>query len=347
MRILVVRFSSLGDLVLTSSPLKSLKQAYPQAQILVLTKSKYQKLADCLPFVTQVISFEPEKSHKGFQGFFRLIRELKSYNFDVIVDLHSNWRSFLIRKFLAAPQKIKYDKRSWVRFLMVHWKSLKIKPQHTLELYNSALRKLGDGSRILPPQLILQPAEVKWASDYLKDRKVFPDDFLIGLSPGAKWETKRWEKEKFVEAGKILAEKLNAKIIIFGDEKESELVNYLAFQLNGEKAIVALDLKLNQLVALIDQCKLFISNDSGLMHIAAARNIPTLAIFGPTHPKLGFTPFGEKSIALTANVKCSPCSLHGQTPCYQKSRFCMDFISPQKVVEESLKILRATVKLTT
>ncbi|OGC78391.1 MAG: lipopolysaccharide heptosyltransferase II [candidate division Zixibacteria bacterium RBG_16_40_9] len=345
MRILVVRFSSLGDLVLTSSPLKSLHQAHPQAQIFLLTKSKYQKLAECLPFVTQVISIDPEKSHKGLKGFFRLIKELKSYNFDVIVDLHSNWRSFLIRKFLAAPQKIKYDKRSLARFLMVHWKVLKIKPQHTLELYNSALRKLGDGSRILPPQLILQPADLNWASDYLKERKVFPGDFLVGLSPGAKWETKRWDKEKFVEVGEILAEKVNAKIIIFGDEKESELVNYIAQNLNGQNPVCALDLKLNQLVALIDQCKLFISNDSGLMHIATARSVPTVTIFGPTHPKLGFTPFGEKSIALTANVKCSPCSLHGKTPCYQKSRFCMDFISPQQVVEESLKILSTVVSL--
>lgn len=345
MRILVVRFSSLGDLVLTSSPLKSLHQLFPQAQIFVLTKSKYKELADRLPFVTQVISFEPEKSHKGLVGFFGLIKELKRFNFDIIVDLHSNWRSFLIRKSLAASRKVKYDKKSVARFLMVHRKSLKIKPRHTLELYNSALRKLGDGSRILPPQLILQPVDLNWATNYLKERKVFPGDFLVGLSPGAKWETKRWEKEKFVEAGKILAEKLNAKIIIFGDAKESELVNFIATHLKGQIHICAVNLKLNQLVAVIDQCKLFVSNDSGLMHIASTRNVPTLAIFGPTHPKLGFTPFGEKSRVLTANVQCSPCSLHGQSPCYQKSRFCMDLISPEKVAEEALRILSATAKV--
>ncbi len=345
MRILVVRFSSLGDLVLTSSPLKSLHQHFPQSQIFVLTKSKYQKLAECLPFVSQVINFDPEKSHQGLIGFFKLIQELKDYDFDLILDLHSNWRSFLIRKFLAAPQKIKYNKRNLARFSMIHWKSLKIKPRHTLELYNSALRKLGDGSRILPPQLILHPEDLNWASDYLKERKVFAGDFLVGLAPGAKWETKRWNKEKFVEVGEILTDQLDAKIIIFGDQKEGELVNFVASHLNGQNPICAVDLKLNQLVALIDQCKLFISNDTGLMHIAAARNVPTLAVFGPTHPRLGFAPWGEKSMALSANVQCSPCSLHGKSPCYQKSRFCMDLVTPEKVAEEALKILGTTAKV--
>lgn len=347
MRILVVRFSSLGDLVLTSSPLKGLHQLFPQARIFLLTKSKYQKLTECLPFVDQVIGLEPEKSHRGLIKFFRLIKELKSYNFDLIVDLHSNWRSFLIRKLLAAPRKVKYDKRSWARFLMVHLKSLIIKPRHTLELYNSALRKLGNSNEILSPQLILEPEDLNWASDYLKARKVFPGDFLIGLAPGAKWETKRWDKEKFVKAGEILAEQLSAKVIIFGDQKERELVNFIASHLNGQNPICAVDLKLNQLVALIDQCQLFISNDTGLMHIASARNVPTVAIFGPTHPKLGFAPWGEKSMALSANVKCSPCSLHGKSPCYQKSRFCMDLVSAEKVGEEALRMLSPTARVCT
>ena len=346
MRILVVRFSSLGDLVLTSSPVKSLHQAFPEGEIFLLTKSKYQEIAAGIPFVSQIISFDSELKHKGIAGFFKLIKGLRTNNFDIIVDLHSNWRSFLVRKFLSAPHKVKYHKRSWARFLMVHLKSLKIKPKHTLELYNSALRKLGISSTILPPLLNLKKEDSAWAVDYLKERKVFPGDYLVGLSPGAKWETKRWDKEKFAETGQILAEKLNAKIIIFGDEKEKELVSQIAESLKGQNPIVAAGLKLNQLVALIDRCKILVSNDSGLMHIATARNVPVVAIFGPTHPKLGFTPFGEKSIALSANVKCSPCSLHGQTPCHQKSRFCMDFISPQKVVEESLKILSTAVKLT-
>ena len=346
MRILVVRFSSLGDLVLTSSPIKSLQQAFPQAEIFLLTKNKYQEIAVGLPFVSQIISFDSEVKHKRIAGFFNLIEELKSFHFDIIVDLHSNWRSFLVRRLLSAPHKVKYHKRSWARFLMVHLKSLKIKPKHTLELYNSALRKLGISSTILPPLLNLKKEDSAWAVDYLKERKVFPGEYLVGLSPGAKWETKRWDKEKFAETGQILAEKLNARIIIFGDGKEKELVSQIAESLKGQNPIVAAGLKLNQLVALIDRCKILVSNDSGLMHIATARKVPVIAIFGPTHPKLGFTPFGEKSIALTANVKCSPCSLHGQTPCYQKSRFCMDFISPHKVVEESLKILSTAVKLT-
>jgi len=346
MRILVVRFSSLGDLVLTSSPIKSLQQAYPQAEIFFLTKDRYCGIAAELPFVSQIISFDSDTKHKGIAGFFNLIEELKSFKFDIIVDLHSNWRSFLVRRFLAAPHKVKYHKRSWARFLMVHWKWLKIKPQHTLELYQSALCKLGISGSILPPQLDLKPEDSNWAISYLKERKVFSGDYLIGLSPGAKWETKRWDKEKFAETGQILAGKLNAKIIIFGDEKEKELANRITQSLTGKNPITAIGLKLNQLTALIDRCKILISNDSGLMHIATARKVPVVAIFGPTHPKLGFTPFGEKSIALSANVQCSPCSLHGQTPCYQKSRFCLDFISPQKVVEESLKILSAAIKLT-
>lgn len=338
-RILIIRFSSLGDIVLTTPVIDALKGAFPAAEISFLTKVKYRDLLQADPRITRLVEFDSGGKHRGTGGLMKLISELRSGDFDLLVDLHSNLRSFLVRHLVRSKTKIRYRKRWWFRFLMVHCKFLKTKPLHTVDSYLTALRPLG----VKPEQRLptVYPAEddLQFTENFLLERNVKKDDIVIGVHPGAKWESKRWEPKKFAQVCRALIDRLRVKIVLFGEAGEEELVHQVASELPEPSTIRAVGLSLGQLTALLGRCDCLISNDSGPMHLASALRVPVVAIFGPTHPKLGFAPLGPKAVVLCANAECSPCSLHGEKRCRKQSRLCMDAIDPTEVAEAAERLI--------
>ncbi|MDP2959798.1 MAG: HAD-IIIA family hydrolase, partial [candidate division Zixibacteria bacterium] len=192
------------------------------------------------------------------------------------------------------------------------------------------------------PKLYSKNEEGLWANNYLLESGVKKDEVLIGIAPGAKWETKRWDKEKFSLVAKNLSQDLSAKILLVGDKNDQKLIENIEDNVGIDKVIQAVGLPLNRLVALVERCELFISNDSGPMHLASASGVPTIGIFGPTHPGLGFSPEGLEDKIFFAGVECSPCSLHGEKECVKESRFCMSNIKPEEIIEEAKKMITAS-----
>ena len=332
-KILIIRFSSLGDIVLTSPVIRSLKQKFPKSQIFFLTKSRYHDLLKNDPNIFSLIEFDPKEKHKGISGFLKLVEELKTFNFDLVVDLHANLRSFLIRHLLKTKLKIKYNKRWFTRFLLVHFKFIHVKSIHTVDSYLKALKKIGVNSSEKDPEIFLDQESENFLKDFLVEKNIEKDNIMVGIHPGARWKTKRWNEEKFTQICRILNQKPKVKIILFGDRNDQELIEKISSPALNRKLFKAVNLPLNKFMSLIKRCDCFITNDSGPMHIASALGVPVVAIFGPTHTKLGFSPLGPESMVLTANVKCSPCSLHGEKKCHKKSRLCMDFIQPEMVTD--------------
>jgi heptosyltransferase-2 len=339
-KILVIRFSSLGDIILTTPVLENLKEKFPRSQIYFLTKSKYSDLLVHDPRIHTLIKFDPKNKHKGIKGFVRLVKELNSNNFDILIDLHSNLRSFFLRRLVKSNTKIKYRKRWFSRFLMVRFKFLKTKSVSTLESYLKVFKKLQIEPEEKTPILFVGQNEIDFSNKFLLEAGIKKDDIVIGVHPGAKWETKRWDKEKFEQVCRSLIKKENLRIILFGDSDDEELIRKIAEKLPDPRVIIAIGLSLNRLMGLIQNCDCLITNDSGPMHIAEGFRVPVIAIFGPTHPKLGFAPNGPENVVLCANVKCSPCSLHGEKKCSKKSRLCMDLITPNMVVEAVESLLK-------
>jgi heptosyltransferase-2 len=339
-KILVIRLSSLGDIVLTTPVIRSLKRKFPQSQIFFLTKSQYQDLLKNDPDIFSSIKFEPKENHKGIRGFLKLVKMLRAFEFDLVIDLHANLRSFFIRHLLKTRIKIKYDKNWLARFLLVHFKFLKIKSKHTVDRYLETLKKIGMNSSEKGPKIFLDREGENFSKDFWAEKKIEKDDIVVGIHPGAKWETKRWAEEKFAEVCQILNQKQKLKIILFGDQKDQEVIERISSHLENQKLFEAVNLPLNKFMRLIKRCDCFVTNDSGPMHIASALGVPVVAIFGPTHPQLGFSPIGSENIVLSANVKCSPCSLHGEKRCHKKSRYCMDLIEPEMVTDAVERILR-------
>ncbi len=332
-KILIVRFSSLGDVVLTTPVVGALKSAFPESKIFFLTKTGYRDLLRADPRISELVEFDPDGKHKGITGLLRLASELRSQDFDLLVDLHSNLRSFFIRHLVKSQIKLKYNKRWLTRFLMVHCKFLKTEPICTVDSYLGALSKLQIDHADRNPRIFPAADDLEFAENFLLEHDVKKGDIVIAVHPGAKWDTKRWDQEKFAEVCRTLVDRLTAKLMLLGEEREEAIIREVGSGLPVDRAFEVLNLPLGKLAALIRRCNCLISNDSGPMHLASALGVPVVAIFGPTHPKLGFAPVGSKNVVLCAEVKCSPCSLHGEKKCKQKSRFCMDLIDPDRVVQ--------------
>ncbi len=332
-KILIIRLSSLGDIVLTTPVVETLKKNFPQSRIYFLTKTQYGDLLVNDPGIAGLIEFDPKGKHKGIGGFKRLMLELRSYQFDLLIDLHSNLRSYFIRHLTESKIKIKYNKRWFSRWCMIYLKFLKTKPIQTVDSYLDVLKKIQIDAGNRSPVLFLSQVDIEFADKFLLDAKLKKDDIVIGVHPGAKWETKRWDEGKFEQVCKALIRKLDCKIMLCGDSKDEGLIQKISQNLPDSRVIKAIGLPLGKLMGLSNRCDGLITNDSGPMHMAQALSVPVVAIFGPTHPRLGFAPIGHRNVVFCANVECSPCSLHGERKCHKKTKLCMDLIGPDMVVE--------------
>jgi len=338
--ILIIRLSSLGDVILTTPVIAALKARFPDSELFFLTKARYADRLRNDPRISSLVEFDPVERHKGVSGLMRLISQLRSYRFDLLIDLHANLRSFLLRHLVGSRVKLRYRKRWLRRWSMVHLKFLKAKPLRTLDSYLEPLQRLGVEASEQNPLIFVSRDDLEFSNHFLLERQVGKDDIVVGVHPGAKWETKRWDTERFARVCRSLAEKPGYRIMLLGDAEEAKLVEQVGSNVPADRIVRAVGLPLGRVMSLIRRCDCLITNDSGPMHIASALQVPVVAIFGPTHPKLGFAPVGSPSTVLCADVKCSPCSLHGEKRCSKKSRFCMDLIEPEMVMEAVENLLQ-------
>lgn len=340
-KILVIRFSSFGDIILTFPLIEALKNKFPESTLFFLTKKRYKSLLLKNPLIEQVIEFDQKEGHKNLSGFLKLIKNLKTYNFDLIIDLHSNLRSFFVRGLVNSKKKIKYNKRRFSKFSMVHFKFLKVKSRHTVDSYLDVLKKIKVEATGRLAKFHLSEDDKVFALDFLKKNGLTDGDILVGMAPEAKWETKRWDKKNFLEVGKTFLKKFRSKTLLVGGKDDRESLFWIGSELKENNVIYALDLPFNKLAGIIKRCKVFITNDSGPMHLSSSLGVPTIAIFGPTHPKLGFPPLGLMDEVLTSNERCSPCSLHGERRCFRDKKYCMEKITFEKVAFVAEKILNS------
>jgi ADP-heptose:LPS heptosyltransferase len=330
-KFLVVRLSSLGDIILCSVVTQYLKAFFPRSHIAFLTKQSYLSIAKQLPGVDQIIGYGTHDS------LISLIRELNRHKFDSLIDLHANGRSFWLRNLVSTTRKLKYQKRRFRRRLLTFMPSVVSPPPSVIQSYLAILSKLGIQSSNLEPALTLDNNNLEQADSFLLKREINPESSLIGIAPGARWQTKRWHPERFVDISARLQSEFGGPIIFFGNKEETVLIERLANQF--PRSIAAIELDLGLVAGLMSRCRIMISNDSGLMHMATALKVPTVSIFGPTHPGLGFVNQMHSHKIVTTNQPCSPCSLHGQKKCYQPARYCMDNISVNMVYNAALSLL--------
>ncbi|MDX8336359.1 glycosyltransferase family 9 protein [Candidatus Cetobacterium colombiensis] len=325
MRVLIIRLSSIGDVILTTPVLKELKKKYPDIIIDFLVLENFKDAISGCPYIDNLILFN-KKKHDGLKKMIAFGNELKKNNYDYVFDLHSKVRSKVISNAIGS-KVYTYKKRSFIKSILVKTKMIKYKVDDTIiKNYFGAFKVLG---------LEYKGEDLTFSFDRKDSEKLeaMGIDYsnVPMIAPGASKETKKWTKEGFAELSKLLYNKYGKSPIIIGSKSEYEMCEEIK-RLSGDIAInMAGKLTLKESGALLSRAKFLVTNDSGPFHIARGVKCPTFVIFGPTSPEM--FEYDEKNILIYLNEPCSPCSLHGDKVCPQKHFNCMKKLSAQKVME--------------
>ncbi|MES2201540.1 MAG: glycosyltransferase family 9 protein [candidate division FCPU426 bacterium] len=335
MKILVIRLSSLGDVVLATPALRFLREKAPGARIVFLTKPAFAPLLKGHPAVDEVWSFE------GNGTLARVRRE----GFDAVLDLHGGTKSRLL-SLASGARTTRVEGYLWKRRARVWlpWLRMDSPPDVAVRGIAAAARLLGldpaEASAL--PSLSPDPEALGWADTYLAEAGLKPGQKLLGISAGAAWATKRWSPGYFAQAMGLLADADKFRFLFVGDAKDRLLSDQaISYARKGK------DLAINaagvtdtaRLAALISRCQAFLTNDSGPMHVATALGVPVVALFGPTVEFFGFFPRGPRDKVLQANLSCRPCSVHGGERCPIQTHACMEMLAPfdaARAVREAL-----------
>lgn len=334
-KILVIRFGSLGDVILTSAAILNLKINFPDSRIVFLTKERFRPVVSRIDGVDEVVTLAEDASGPGY---YSLLQELDRRNFDIVVDLHGNFRSWFARKILTANNKVVYPKRRVERQLMVRRRDKRI-PEvypHTIDMYNRCVEQLGGTPYCRRPVLRFTPQAT--------ELQIAREDAVptVVIAPGAAHPNKQWEIEKFAETARKLHAKTGCRIL-WAAATESDLVEGLQESFPNETFVEVVGHPIDRLGALIAGARLTLANDSGLAHLSSAVGIPVIAVFGPTHPALGFAPRGQFDEVIEVDEFCRPCSLHGKVPCYREERYCFTRVPAERVVEAAMPLLASEV----
>lgn len=319
--ILIIRFSSLGDVLLTTPVVRSLKLKYPNSKVSFLVKKEFSDVYRFNPRLSNLFVFDKQAS-----ALPQLIEELKKQNFDLVIDLQNNFRSRKIARKLKT-KVITYHKNTLEKFLLVNFKINMLKNAPPIPYRYAGAIENG----------LLDDKGLEIYTG--KEEGEYSNEVLIGLAPGSKHFTKRWPKEYFLELGKMIEES-GSRVALLGGVSERELCKEIC---TGLKHAVDFSNN-NDLFATINnlnKLNLLICNDSGLMHAACAVNVPVFTIFGSSVKEFGFTPFRNKSIIFENNMlTCRPCSHIGRESCPKKHFKCMLEIKPETVFGEIKNIVK-------
>jgi len=321
-KILIIRLSSMGDILLTTPLIRSIKKQNPAIQIDFVLKEEFIELVKDNPNLTNIHTYSKQSFEKQI-----LINTLISNNYEIVIDLQNNIRSKELTKPLHC-QTFRFKKNDVKKFLLVNFKinRLKYSPQIPVRYAEAAVINLDDEG------LELFTYDVA-------DKRLDLNEKYIGLCPGAKHFTKRWPKEYFIELGKQL-ETAGYKVVLFGGLNEEELIGEIANQLSSPVDLCGDGIL--QAAANMKMCKVIYTNDSGAMHLACAAKVPVIAFFGSTVKEFGFYPYKSKSIELENKyLSCRPCTHIGRKSCPLIHFKCMKEINPELAFNSLHNLLMA------
>ena len=334
--VLVLRFSAVGDVVLTAPALEALRLAWPGTRILVAVKERLAHLVRHNPNVDEVVELR-----RG-EGPISFARRLRHERPGAVLDLHNKIRSKLLRWQMPFVRAVVWRKRDFRDTLRV---KLALRPYRAsmkfTDRYHAAVEELV--GRALPRgtlRYFLGPTDREAADVVLRAHGLHPGQPLVGISPGANWETKRWPAERFAGlARRALAAGL--QVAVQGSEAEANVGGLLARAAPGAADLTG-KLDLPALGGFISRCTAFVTNDSGPMHMARALGVPTLALFGSTDPAM-FDFTGHAM--LFAGVECAPCSFFGRSRCPRGHFRCMLDLTEELAWDSLAPLLRAGRRL--
>jgi ADP-heptose:LPS heptosyltransferase len=317
-KILIIRFSSIGDIVLTTPVIRCLKQQRPEIEIHYLTKNSFKSILENNPYLSKVHTIEKEAKE--------VIGILKKENFDFIIDLHHNIRSLQIKKALGKPTST-LKKLNFKKWLLVNFKINILPPIHVVDRYIQTLAPLEVKNDLQGLDFFI-PVKDKINITSLP---LTHQNGYIGFVIGAKHFTKQLPTKKIIS----ICKKINQPIILLGGKED------ISRAIQIEKAVgltiynACGEYNLNQSASLIKHASKIISHDTGLMHIAAAFKKDIFSVWGNTVPAFGFAPYmagKESKIIEVLHLSCRPCSKIGYDKCPKGHFKCMSNINEDLII---------------
>jgi ADP-heptose:LPS heptosyltransferase len=320
MKILIVRFSSIGDVVLTTPVIRCLKQQIKGVSIHYITKQSFSSILESNPYIDKIYTIEKNISEVAAQ--------LKKENYDLVIDLHNNLRSRQLKATLGKKSK-SFSKLNIEKWLFVNLKINRLPAVHIVDRYLDTVRSLNvkndnNGLDFFIPE-----------QDHV-DLATLPIEFrqgYVGFVIGAKFATKRLPTEKIIS----IIQKLDLPVILLGGKEDVASGNVILSKLTSRPVFNACGkYNLNQSASLVKQARKIISHDTGLMHIAAAFKKEIVSVWGNTVPEFGMYPYYGKTLpphhtSQVSDLSCRPCSKLGFDACPKKHFKCMHDINEQEI----------------
>jgi len=322
-KILLIRFSSIGDIVLTSPVIRCLDKQWPNCEIHYLTKPVYGELLTDNPYI--------DKIHFLERSLRKTLKKIKGEQFDLIIDLHKNLRTYFLTAF-ANTKTISFNKINFEKWLMVNFKINQLPDKHLVNRYFDSLKPLG----------ILN--DNKGLDFYIHEDNhlnlPFNKQPYLAIAVGAKHHTKKIPIENLFK----IVSKIEYPVVLLGDKNDFKTASLIENQFKSKVANYCGQINLQQSAFLIQKAKAVLTGDTALMHIAAAFNKPLFSVWGNTIPQLGMFPYmfeNEKQIALNEmniyenlNLSCRPCSKIGYQSCPKGHFKCMKNMNTTKITDD-------------
>jgi heptosyltransferase-2 len=316
--ILFIRYDRIGDMVLSTAPLKALRRVYPHARITVLASERNYEILDHNPHVDEILIY------KGLKWF---IKEIRSRSYDLVIDpfLTYELRQAFMTCLAGGKYRIGFEEAGREIFFNIRGPATSPPKQivdHLLDLAELA----GAKTEGCEPEVFLSNTEIEWATRSLAEEGITTNELTIAIHPGAHYPSQRWPTERFGELAKKIIKGGRINLMLLGSNDEEGLLEAVKKGAGVNIPIFSCD-NIRELIALLSRCDLLVCNNSGPLHIASALQVPTVSMIGPTVTPL-WLPYGENNVVLNKRLSCSPCN---RAIC--KDHECMESITVDEVFE--------------
>ena len=334
-RILIFNVNWLGDVLFSTATIRNVRRNYPESYIACVIPSRCYPILKGNPHLDEVIIFDEKDRHKNMLAKLGFISLLRNKRFDTVFLLHRSFSRALICRLAGIGRRIGHNTRKRSFLLTQKITPPKRDSLHRIDFYLDVIEKAGLRVEDRYLDFIFTPEEGKYVDDFLNRNSVREDDFLVALNPGGNWMPKRWPRDYWAQLADKLISGLNAKIIITGSISDLPLANQIK-EMMKEKPLVACGVfNIKHLGALARRASLFITGDTGPMHIANAVGAKKIiAIFGPTAREIT-GPYPDTNVVILQ--KDAGCSI----PCYKvgcRDNRCMKAVTPDDVLAQVRKL---------
>ncbi|MDP2905814.1 MAG: lipopolysaccharide heptosyltransferase II [Candidatus Omnitrophota bacterium] len=333
------RTDRIGDVLLSTPVIKSLRDAYPDAYIAMMVSPYAALVVDGNPDLDSVIIYDKAGKHKNWYASARFSRYLKKKKFDLAIILHPTNRVHLLTFFARIAKRVGFDRKlgSLLTDRLKHEKQSGAK--HEAEYNLDLLRYLGINCRLSQLYMPIKKESEDWAIELLKVNGIGVGDKLLGIHPAASCPSKIWPAERFAEVADKLSQKYGFKTVIVAGPKDIDKAKVMQEHMHTRALNLAGKASVSQLASILKRCDLFISNDSGPVHIATAVGAPVISIFGRAQKGLGplrWGPLGQKDKYLHKDAGCITCLAHNCV----RGFVCIKSISVDDVIAAADEVLK-------